>query len=37
MSDLFEPDAVSALVDVLNAADSPADAITRWNQRKVQS
>ena len=37
MSDLFEPDAVSALVEVLNAADSPADAITRWNQRKVQS
>jgi len=35
-STLFEPDAVRALSSVLDTADSPAEAITRWNQRKVQ-
>jgi proteasome accessory factor A len=36
LSDLFEPDAVSELSRILEAADSPVDAITQWNQRKVQ-
>jgi hypothetical protein len=36
LSDLFEPDAVRALSSALNTADSPAEAITMWNQRKVQ-
>ena len=36
LSDLFEPDAVRMLSSVLDVADSPAEAITMWNQRKVQ-
>jgi Pup amidohydrolase len=36
LSDLFDPDAVRALSSMLDTADSPADAITMWNQRKVQ-
>ena len=36
LSDLFETDAVSALSSILEAANSPTEAITLWNQRKVQ-
>ncbi|HKN85307.1 MAG TPA: proteasome accessory factor PafA2 family protein, partial [Nitrospiraceae bacterium] len=36
LSDLFEPDDVRVLSSVLDMADSPAEAITMWNQRKVQ-
>jgi len=36
LSDLFDPDAVRALSNMLDTADSPTDAITMWNQRKVQ-
>ena len=35
-SDLFEPDDVRMLSSMLDTADSPAEAITMWNQRKVQ-
>ena len=36
LSDLFEPDAVRVLSRLLEAADSPTETITMWNQRKVQ-
>ena len=36
MNDLFDPDAVKALAQVLEAAASPADALKAWSQRKEQ-
>ena len=36
LSDLFEPDAVRALSSILEAAESPTEVITMWNQGKVQ-
>ena len=36
MSDLFEPEAVSVLYDLLERARTPGDALKAWRERKEQ-
>jgi Pup amidohydrolase len=37
MGDLFDPEEVTALRELLTAAASPAEALTEWNKRKEQA